>query len=56
LQLRIFVKLAVTENVIFGEVLVSPGNACSQLSKVPLQSFSSTLSAFRSIFLQLAVK
>jgi hypothetical protein len=44
------------EDATFGEVLFSPGNACSQLSKVPLQTFSSTLSAFRSIFLQLVVK
>jgi hypothetical protein len=47
LQLRIFWKLGVIEAVTFGEVLVSFGNACSQLSKVPLQSFSSTPVRFR---------
>src|SRR4030043_1430884 len=47
LQLRIFWKLEVTEDVTFGEVLGSSGNACSHLSRVPPQSFSSTPARFR---------
>jgi hypothetical protein len=39
LQLRIFWNLGIAEDVTFGEVLGLFGNACSQLSKVPLQSF-----------------
>jgi len=39
LQLRIFWKLGATERVTFGEVLSSSENACSQFSKVTLQSF-----------------
>jgi hypothetical protein len=45
LQLRIFWKLGVTEDVTFGEVLGSSGNACSQPSKVPLQSLGEILAA-----------
>jgi len=46
LQLRIFRRLGVIEDVTFGEVLVSPGKACSQVPKVPLQRFSSTPARF----------
>jgi hypothetical protein len=47
LQLRIYWKLGVTERVTFGEVLSSSENACSQLSRVPLQSFFSPPAHFR---------
>jgi hypothetical protein len=40
LQLRIFRRLGVIEDVTFGEVLVSPGKVCSQVTKMPLQRFS----------------
>jgi hypothetical protein len=50
LQLRIFRKLRVTEDLILGEVPVLPGNACSQLPSVPLQGFSSTPTRFRYFF------
>ena len=39
LQLPIFRKLRVTEDLTLGEVPVSRGNACSQLPSVPLQGF-----------------
>jgi hypothetical protein len=39
LQLRIFRRLGVIEDVTFGEVLDSPGKACSPVPKVPLQRF-----------------
>ena len=54
LQLRIFRRLGVIEDVTFGEVLVSTGKACSQLPKVPLQRFFNTPARFRYVFLQLA--
>lgn len=46
LQLRIFRKLEVTEDLTFSEVLVASGYACSPLPKVPLQLFSSTPARF----------
>jgi hypothetical protein len=46
LQLRIFWRLEVTEDVTFGEALGSSGNAYSKLSKVPLQGFSTTPARF----------
>jgi len=39
LQLRIIRELGVTEEFTLGEVLISYGNGCSQLLKVPLQCF-----------------
>jgi hypothetical protein len=54
LQLRIFKKLRVTEDLTLREVPVLSGNANSRLPKVPLQGFSSTPARFRYCFLQLA--
>jgi hypothetical protein len=69
LQLRIFKKLRVTEDLTLREVPVLSGNANSRLPKVPLQGFgkipaalcgdfpakpTSTPARFRYCFLQLA--
>src|SRR4030043_86779 len=54
LQLRIFRKVRVTEDITLGEVPVLPKNACSQLPKGPLQGFFSTPARFRYFFSQLA--
>ena len=50
LQLRIFKKLRVTEDLTLREVPVLSGNANSRLPKVPLQGFSSTPARFRYCF------
>src|SRR4030042_2753199 len=50
LQLRIFRKSRVTEDLTLCELPVLPGNACSRLPKVPLQGFYSTPTRFRYCF------
>ena len=50
LQLRIFRKSRVVEDLTLREVPVLPKNACSRLPKVPLQGFCSTPARFRYCF------